>query len=182
MANRKVKPPQYEVTPSVVTALSVHSERSQVTWKAQVAYKGCPKPAARSVDSSGPRPVQQSASLPSITTAGIERMPRFFARLATVGFFMSRTVTSHDGQATRLMSRMVSSHAGQPALKTSIFRFAAIISSLNVSFAESSTSLYWRIRGTRRHFWVSWATHSKKMRSRSRKGPRKQMRLSSKRT
>jgi hypothetical protein len=56
-------------------------------------------------------------------------MPSFFARLATAGFFMSRTETSQDGQAIRLTSRTVSSHAGQPALKTSICRFAAIISS-----------------------------------------------------
>src|SRR2546422_4362071 len=36
-------------------------------------HKGTPKPAARSVASSGPRPAQQPASLPSITTAGTLR-------------------------------------------------------------------------------------------------------------
>lgn len=38
-------------------------------------YLGTPNPALRSAASSGPRPAQQLASLPSITTAGSERIP-----------------------------------------------------------------------------------------------------------
>lgn len=37
-----------------------------------------------------------------MTTAGTERIPRLLARWATFGTFMSSTLTSHDGQATRL--------------------------------------------------------------------------------
>jgi ankyrin repeat protein len=62
-------------------------------------YTGCPSPAARSVASSGPLPAQQSASLPSMTTAGTRWMPRLFARLATLASCMSSTSTSQDGQA-----------------------------------------------------------------------------------
>jgi len=40
---------------------------------------------------------------------------------------MSNTITSHDGQAARLMVSIASSHAAQPALNTSTFRLAAII-------------------------------------------------------
>ena len=87
-----------------------------------------PNPAARSVDSSGPRPAQQSANSPSTATAGTERIPNPRARPATSGSFMSSTFTSQEGQATRLTKAMVSSHAGQPALNTSIFRFALISS------------------------------------------------------
>lgn len=86
---------------------------------------GCPNPEARSVVSSGPRPAQQSAGLSFIITAGTERIPRLLARLATLGSFISRTMTSQDGQATRLASLTVSSRAGQPALKISILTFGA---------------------------------------------------------
>jgi hypothetical protein len=48
---------------------------------------GCPNPAARRVASSGPRPTQQLASLPSIITAGMERTSRRLARLATSVWF-----------------------------------------------------------------------------------------------
>ena len=57
-----------------------------------------------------------------MTTAGTERMPRLLARLATAESRISMTVTSQDGQATRLTSSTVSSHAGHPALKISILR------------------------------------------------------------
>ena len=48
---------------------------------------------------SGPRPAQQSASAPSITTAGTDRMPRDSARSATLLSRMSRMMISQDGQA-----------------------------------------------------------------------------------
>jgi hypothetical protein len=69
--------------------------------------------------SSGPRPEQQSASLPSMTTAGTELMPSFLAFAATSASFMSNTLTLQDGQAMLLTSSMVSSQAGHPALKIS---------------------------------------------------------------
>src|SRR5215467_5668778 len=81
---------------------------------------GCPNPAARSVASSGPRPAQQSANIPSITTAGTERIPRLVARRATSGSRMSRIVTSREGQATRVVISMASVHIEHPALKLSI--------------------------------------------------------------
>ena len=87
---------------------------------------GCPNPAARSVDSSGPRPAQQPASVPSMTTAGTDRIPSCLARAITPASFMSSTLTSHDGQAMARTRLMVSSHAGQPALNTSIRRVLLI--------------------------------------------------------
>jgi len=46
---------------------------------------GFPSPAALKVASSGPRPEQQFASLPSMTTAGADRIPRLLALSATSG-------------------------------------------------------------------------------------------------
>lgn len=89
--------------------------------------EGRPIPAALSVASCGPRSVQQSDSLPSMTTAGTERMPRPLARLATFGSCISSTVTWHDGQAMRSTSLTASSQAGHPALKTSTCRLSAIL-------------------------------------------------------
>src|SRR5437667_8367713 len=82
-------------------------------------HKGTPKPAARSVASSGPRPAQHPASLPSITTAGTLRTPRLFARSATCRSFISSTVMSHEGHAILFTSLIVSSQQPQPALKIS---------------------------------------------------------------
>src|SRR5262249_20936806 len=94
------------------------------TWlRLAFSYQmGCPNPAARSVASSGPRPAQQSANVPSITTAGTERIPRLVARRATSGSRMSRIVTSQEGQATRLIVSMASVHTEHAALKISICR------------------------------------------------------------
>ena len=64
-------------------------------------------------------------------TAGTDRMPSVFARLATLLSFMSCTVTSHDEHATPLMISIASWQAEQPALKTSILRLLAIFDSLN---------------------------------------------------
>src|SRR5262249_29249799 len=91
-------------------------------------YQAIPSPAARSTASSGPRPVQQSANLPSITTAGTDLIPSVFARLATFGSFMSSTLTSQEGQAMLLTRATVSWQAGH--LKTSTFRLLAILQSL----------------------------------------------------
>src|SRR5262249_35441178 len=52
-------------------------------------YAGRPSPAARRTASSMPRPAQHPASLPSMTTAGTERMPSPLARSATSTFRMS---------------------------------------------------------------------------------------------
>src|SRR5258708_35111322 len=49
-------------------------------------HSGTPIPASRSTLSSGPRPAQQPASFPSMTTAGTLRTPRLFARSATLLF------------------------------------------------------------------------------------------------
>src|SRR5262249_10323419 len=94
------------------------------TWlRLAFSYQmACPNPAARSVASSGPRPAQQSANVPSISTAGTERIPRLLARRATSGSRMSRIGTSHEGQATRLIISTVSVHTEHPALKISICR------------------------------------------------------------
>jgi hypothetical protein len=89
--------------------------------------KGFPSPAALKVASSGPRPEQQFASFPSMTTAGTDRIPRLLARSDTSGLFISSILTSQDGQAIRLIISTVSLHAGHPALKTSILRFVFIV-------------------------------------------------------
>lgn len=89
--------------------------------------RGWPNPAARSVASSGPRPAQQSASWPLITTAGTERTPKLLARRATSGCRMSSTVTSQEGHAICLTSVTVSSHTEHPALKISIVRLVTIV-------------------------------------------------------
>src|SRR5262249_7669173 len=52
-------------------------------------YAGRPSPAARRTATSTPRPAQHAASLPSITTAGTERMPSPLARSATAASRMS---------------------------------------------------------------------------------------------
>src|SRR5437868_2357175 len=101
-------------------------------------HKGTPKPAARSVASSGPRPAQQPASLPSITTAGTLRTPRLFARSAISRCFISSTVMSHEGHAILLTSLIVSSQQPQPALKISTFLLLFII---HVSLLIHSTDL-----------------------------------------
>lgn len=87
----------------------------------------CPNPAARSVASSGPRPAQHSASAPSITTAGTERMPKLFARRATSGLCISRIVTSQEGHATCFTNATVSSQTTHPALKTSTTRLLSTV-------------------------------------------------------
>src|SRR5215471_19714717 len=56
-------------------------------------YAGRPSPAARRVALSTPRPAQHAASLPSMTTAGTERMPSPLARFATSTSRMSWTIT-----------------------------------------------------------------------------------------
>jgi hypothetical protein len=99
---------------------------------------GTPKPAARSVAISGPRKEQQSANLPSITTAGTVLIPKRHARFATSGFRMLRTVTSQDGQAAFLTSSIVSTQQEQPALKTSILLFSGIFNLL-CGFQERDT-------------------------------------------
>src|SRR5262249_19571460 len=91
------------------------------------SYRACPTPAARRVASSTPRPAQQSASVPLITTAGTLRIPKLFACRATSGLCISNTVTSHEGHAIRLTSSTVSSQAAHPALKISIVRLVAIV-------------------------------------------------------
>ena len=83
---------------------------------------GTPSPAAFNTSMFGPRPAQQSASRPSITTAGTDWIPRLFARADTAGSFISRTDTSQDVHAFCLIISMVSRHTGQPALKISILR------------------------------------------------------------
>src|SRR5438046_6160311 len=86
------------------------------------SHNGTPMPAARSVASCGPLPT----SLPSITTAGTDRMPSCLAISATRGSFMSLIVMSHEGHAILLTSRIVSSQQPHPALKISTFLFCSI--------------------------------------------------------
>jgi hypothetical protein len=105
-------------------ALSLATAASSLLRLTQSA---CPNPAARKVDTSTPRPEQQSASVPLITTAGRLRMPKLFARRATSGLCISSTVTSHEGHAACLTCAIVSSQAEQPALKISTVRLVAII-------------------------------------------------------
>src|SRR5437870_4299436 len=76
--------------------------------------------------SSGARPAQQPASLPSITTAGTLRTPYCFALDATSDLCMSWTTTSWEEPASLLTTSTVSLHVEQPALNTSIFFFVAI--------------------------------------------------------
>jgi hypothetical protein len=83
--------------------------------------------AERKTCSSGPRPAQHPASFPSITTAGTLRTPYRFAWDATSDFCMSWTTTSCEEPASRLTTSMVSLHVVQPALKTSIFFFVAMM-------------------------------------------------------
>jgi hypothetical protein len=81
---------------------------------------GFPIPACFSTAISGPRPAQQPANSPSMTTAGTDLIPSAFARSATDGSFMSRTNTLQDGHAADWISRTASRHIGQPALNTSM--------------------------------------------------------------
>src|ERR687885_2171956 len=104
------------------------------TRQRRESQRACPTPAARRVASSTPRPAQQSASVPLITTAGTVRIPKLFARRATSGLCISNTVTSQEGHAIRLTSVTVSSQAGHPALKISIVRLVAIVVSLSAVY------------------------------------------------
>src|SRR5262245_53871753 len=91
---------------------------------------GCPRPAVRKVSSFGAPAAQQSASLPSITTAGTRATPYLLALAAPPASFMETISTSHEEQAIRLTMATVSSHSGHPAVKTSIFLLAAIVNLL----------------------------------------------------
>ncbi len=91
-------------------------------------YNGTPTPADLSEASSTLRPAQQSANFPSITIAGTLRTPYCFAFVAMSSLCMSRTSTSHDGQAMLRTSLIASSQAGQPALKISILRLIVMVS------------------------------------------------------
>src|SRR6266478_1368506 len=83
--------------------------------------------AERRTCSSGPRPAQHPASLPSTTTAGTLRTPYCFALEATSDFCMSWITTSCEDRTRRLTTSIVSLHVEQPALKTSIFFLVAIV-------------------------------------------------------
>src|SRR5713101_556473 len=83
--------------------------------------------AERRTCSSGPRPAQHPANLPSITTAGTLRTPYCFALEATSDFCISWITTSCEDPARRLTTSIVSLHVEQPALKTSIFFFETIV-------------------------------------------------------
>src|SRR5258708_28756003 len=90
--------------------------------------------AERRTCSSGPRPAQHPASLPSMTTAGTLRTPCCFALEATSDFCMSWMTTSCEEPAIFFTSSMVSLHVEQPALKTSIFFLVFIVFSLALLF------------------------------------------------
>src|SRR5260370_23587642 len=83
--------------------------------------------AERKTCSSGPRRAQHPANFPSITTAGTLRTPYCFALEATSDFCISWTTTSCEDPARRFTTSIVSLHVEQPALKTSIFFFVAIL-------------------------------------------------------
>jgi hypothetical protein len=110
---------------SVVLHLHILSLRLPLACSSK-HQSGCPIPAARKAASSGPRPAQQLARLPSTTMAGTERMPNELARVATVGSFMSSTAISHDEHESRFTSSTVSLHTGHPALNISIFLLAML--------------------------------------------------------
>ena len=95
-------------------------------WKTH--YRAAPSPAARNACSCEPAPEQQSASLPSITTAGTVCTPYCLAFDAMVASCISWTLTSHDPQASRWTRAIVSSHRPQPAVKTSTFLLGVVIS------------------------------------------------------
>jgi hypothetical protein len=69
---------------------------------------GWPIPSALRAASLMPGPVQQSATFPSITTAGTLRTPRVLALSAITVSLMSSTVTSQEGQAILLTRSIVS--------------------------------------------------------------------------
>ena len=98
----------------------------------QFGERGFPRPASCKTSSSIPRPVQQSASLPSTATAGTERTPSSFARCNESGSCKFNTVTSQDGQASSLTVFSASSHRGQPAEKTSIYLVLLIFNLLQI--------------------------------------------------
>ncbi len=60
-------------------------------------------------------------------------MPKLLARSVTAGLRMSRTLSSHDGQARFLTIWIASSHTAQPALKISTLRTVFIE---NTSFTQ----------------------------------------------
>jgi len=69
---------------------------------------GWPIPSALRAASLMPGPAQQSATFPSMTTAGTLRTARVLALSATALSVMSSTVTSQEGQAILLMRFIVS--------------------------------------------------------------------------
>jgi hypothetical protein len=97
--------------------------------------------AERRTCSSGPRPAQHPASLPSITTAGTLRTPKCFALEATSDWCMSWITTSCEEPAIHLASSIVSLHVEQPAVKISIFFLVAIFFSKR-SFKSSSLDFF----------------------------------------
>ena len=80
--------------------------------------QGRPSPAVSNLCSSTPTPRQQSASRPSIATAGTVRTPRARARCATAVSCISSTSTSHDCPASFWTSETTSLQHEQPALNT----------------------------------------------------------------
>jgi hypothetical protein len=84
--------------------------------------------------------------------------------LAILVSCMSSTMTSHEGQATRLTSSMVSLHAGQPALNTSTFRRALICFFTPFpSFDANRFRGFQTARKRHRRVCCRAATHSRKM-------------------
>jgi hypothetical protein len=84
-----------------------------------VVGSGSPQPCRPEHSSSGPRPVQQSASLPSITTAGTDRMPRLqLASLQDFAASMPATGGTHcRPPAPRLASLCCREDASRPVRK-----------------------------------------------------------------
>src|SRR5262249_30606746 len=96
-----------------------------------VTYRALPNPAALSTLMSTPLPAQQDANLPSITTAGTDRMPNPLARATTRLSVIWCTITSSEEPASRFTASIVSLQVAQPALNISILRLSAI----SLSFA-----------------------------------------------
>ena len=112
---------------------------------------GWPRPAARRTPSSMPRPVQQSATAPSMATAGTELIPSSFAYSVTLSSFMSRTITSHESHAHSLILATASSHTEQPALKLTLFGFRSFQFSIVINRFFSTVPLAMNLNRWTRH-------------------------------
>lgn len=108
------------------------------------SYRGLPTPAERSVSFEIPPHVQQVASCPSITTAGIDPIESEVARAVTAGSCISKISTSHDEQVSSFTVWIASSQIGHPAEKIfmCLFAFTVVVQIMEVFIRQVERSVH----------------------------------------